>query len=196
MIEKFTKLIGVLLLGAGLIGCDSNGDTQQLSNLIAVASEGFESIQITGASDVISTGEVQSLTASAVNDGGTIVVIEGAVWSSSDNSIATVSSSGLVTGGSVDGEVVVTASFGNLTTSKAIRISSAPLSAINILFNTVSAATVEVNECSAAQFEASGIFLGEEDEPRDITDSVSWTVNPVNALFDPVINGLLRTQEN
>ena len=194
MIEKFTKLIGVLLLGAGLVGCDSNGDTQQLSNLIAVASEGFESIQITGASDVISTGEVQSLTASAVNDGGTIVVIEGAVWSSSDNSIATVSSSGLVTGGSVDGEVVVTASFGNLTTSKAIRISSAPLSAINILFNTVSAATVEVNECSAAQFEAFGIFLGEEDEPRDITDSVSWTVNPVNALFDPVINGLLRTQ--
>lgn len=196
MFKKFKTLIGAFLLGAGLLGagCDSNGDTEQLSNLIAVASEGFEALQITGAADVISINDVQNLTVSASNEAGVSVPLDNADWSSSDNSIATVSSSGVVTAGSVDGEVSITASFGNLTTSKSIRVSSAPLSAINVLFNTANVETVEVNECSAVQFEASGIFLGEEDEPRNITDSVSWTVDPDSAIFDPVTNGLLRTQ--
>lgn len=92
-----------------------------------------------------------------------------------------------MTGGSTDGEVEITASFGNLTAIRSVRISSAALVSVEI-----SSASSEINECGAMQFTAVGIFAGEEDQPRTLTNIVDWNVSPGSATFIDAESGLLR----
>ena len=61
-----------------------------------------------------------------------------------------------------------------------MRVSSAELESIVI---EVAADSLGLNECSANQFTALGLFQGEA-EQRDITDSVVWSVAQPSAAFD------------
>jgi len=180
-------IFGLIVLS--ISACDSDGDSQLLSNLIEVADSEFTSVEISGDTDtVIEVGGTSNLTLSAFSEGSTAgTVIDSALWSSSDTSIATVSSDGVVTGGSTDGEVDISANFGSLTATRTVRISSAEL--VSIL---ISAEADEINECGAMQFMASGIFEGEEDSPRLLTNLVDWTVNSEAATFIDAEAGLLR----
>jgi len=187
-------LSGILLLV--ISACDSDGDAQRLSNLVVAADENFLSLQIDeDTAPIISVNESENFVVSALTEDGLSSELDGVFWSSSNAAIASVSSAGVVTGGTTPGRVDITANFGNLTARRSIRVSDAPLSRVEVLFNSaVLAGPLLVDECSAVQFSAQGIYLGEEDEPRDITDRVIWEVSPLNAVFDPVENGLLRTR--
>ncbi len=172
-----------------LIACDSDGDTQTLSDLVTIAEEGFTGLVINGDTEtIIETGQstqlsLEALTENTIN--GTAISAAMADWSSSDEQIATVDTdTGAVTGGNVDGEVTVTARFGNLTASTQVRVSSAQL--VSII---VDQADSELNECSDTRFTAMGMFEGEE-RLRNITDSIVWTVAQASAAFDE--NNLLR----
>jgi len=185
----------VVLAAVFTVSCDSNGDAQRLSNLVTIADAGYASIEIGGgdADTVVEVGDsitlaVQAKTQAMIDNNlaGTVVTAES--WSSSDNSIATVSSTGTVTGGATDGEVDITATFGNLIATRSVRVSSALLTEIVIaLPENVTA----LNECSAVQFSAEGIYAGEEGQPgRSLTDRVVWNVAETSAVFHEA--GLLR----
>ena len=180
-------ITGLIVLS--IVACDSDGDALLLSNLVEVADGDFTSVEITGdTSTVIEVGGVTNLSLTAFSESNPLgTTVDTAIWSSSDSGIATVASDGTVTGGSTDGEVDITASFGNLTATRSVRISSAALVSVEI--NEQSAA---INECGAMQFTASGIFEGEEDEPRVLTNLVDWTVSPGTATFVDEEAGLLR----
>lgn len=177
------------LLAVSLSACDSNGDAQQLSELVSIAEAGYTSLVING-DTVIETGSSTQLSLEVFTENlliGTDISAGRADWSSADTTIAEVDSdTGIVTGGSVDGEVGITARFGNLSATTQVRVSSAELESIVI---EVAADSLGLNECSANQFTALGLFQGEA-EQRDITDSVVWSVAQPSAAFDEV--GLLR----
>jgi len=177
------------LFALAIVACDSDGDARELSNLVAIADGNFTSVEITGDTDtVIEVGATTSLSLTAFSeDNPTGSAIDTAEWSSSDNSIATVASDGTVTGGGTDGEVDITANFGNLTATRSVRISSAALVSVEI-----SSSSTEINECGAMQFTATGIFEGEEDQPRSLTNLVDWNVSPGPATFTDAEAGLLR----
>ena len=192
-VYKFA-LSGILLLV--ISACDSDGDAQRLSNLVVAADENFLGLQIEeDTAPIISVNESENFVVNALTEDGLSGALDGVSWSSSNTAIATVSSAGVVTAGTTTGSVDITATFGNLTASRSIRVSDAPLSRVEVLVNSaVVVGPLLVDECSAVQFSAQGIYLGEEDEPRELTDRVIWEVSPLNAVFDPVENGLLRTR--
>lgn len=183
------RLLVCFFLIAG-VGCDSD-NALQLQDRVEVARNGFISVQIATDSDVMEVGLPTSLTASAAkNEAGTITtdVTDTVLWSSSDNSIATVSSTGIVTG-MTDGEIILTASLGPLSDSVVLLVSSAPLLDIVISQQTTST----VNECSNVSYTASGVF---SDGERNITKQVDWLASGsgVVGFFDnngPA--GFLRT---
>ena len=146
-------ITGLIVLS--IVACDSDGDALLLSNLVEVADGDFTSVEITGdTSTVIEVGGVTNLSLTAFSESNPLgTTVDTAIWSSSDSGIATVASDGTVTGGSTDGEVDITASFGNLTATRSVRISSAALVSVEI--NEQSAV---INECGAMQFTAS-VFL-------------------------------------
>ena len=110
-----------------LVACDSDGDDQLLSNLVSIADDNLTGLNIQGTTAVLSIGQTTTLDLSARTDAGTTVDVSDADWTSSDTSIATVSSSGVVTAGGVNGDATITASFGILSASTVISVSSAPL---------------------------------------------------------------------
>ena len=176
-----------------LVACDSDGDDQLLSNLVSIADDNLTGLNIQGTTAVLSIGQTTTLDLSARTDAGTTVGVSDADWTSSDTSIATVSNSGVVTAGGVDGDVTITASFGILSTSTVISVSSAPLNSIDILVGNSSDVIVEIDACRDLQLSAQGFFQGEEGSPRNISDSVLWSASPATASIDDSEPGLLRT---
>lgn len=188
------RICTIVFAAVVVIACDSNGDAQRLSNLVTIADAGYSGIQISGGENtVVEVGDsidltLQAMTQTMIDNNlvGTAVTAES--WSSSDNSIATVSSTGTVTGGATDGEVDITATFGNLVASRTVRVSSALLTEIVIA---LPEGVTELNECSAVQFTAEGKYAGEEGLPnRPLTDRVVWNVAETTAAFHDT--GLLR----
>ena len=176
-----------------LVACDSDGDDQLLSNLVSIADDNLTGLNIQGTTAVLSIGQTTTLDLSARTDAGTTVGVSDADWTSSDTSIATVSNSGVVTAGGVDGDVTITASFGILSTSTVISVSSAPLNSIDILVGNSSDVIIEIDACRDLQLSAQGFFQGEEGSPRNISDSVLWSASPATASIDDSEPGLLRT---
>ncbi len=189
------KIMPVALALLVTVACDSNSDAQRLSNLVTVANADYASVTLQDGAPVISTGEQTSFTLDAVTASATMVpvTVSGAIFSSSDNNVATVANNGTVTGIS-DGTVTITADYGNLIDTASVRVSSATLSSINIK---APGDSFTIDECDALQLSAEGIYAGEEGQPRSITNSVMWTVaSETGAVFEPSVNskGLLRAR--
>ncbi len=196
--QSFAATFLVAALAAlTLVACDSNGDARRLGNLVSVADANYTSLVINtgGESAVIETGEVTQLSLEAFAEGSETGVVIGsgsAAWRSSDSLIAEVDpDTGSVLGGAVDGEVTITATFGNLLATTQVRVSSAQLVSIDIESVDDS---FSLNECSSGEYVAWGNYEGEE-QRRNITDSVEWEVVPadgsgITAAFDEA--GVLR----
>ncbi|HWC19696.1 MAG TPA: Ig-like domain-containing protein [Terriglobales bacterium] len=89
----------------------------EAKNTLTVSSQtvNLTSITVTPASPTISVGKTQQFTATANFSNNTTSVITGSsVWTSSDNTIATINSSGLATGVSA-GNVTITATSGTVS---------------------------------------------------------------------------------
>lgn len=190
-LKSLLSVFVVALLVLSVVACDSNGDARELSNLLSIADEGFTRIVINGDTDtVIETGQSTSLTLTAFTEdalAGIAISATAADWSSSNDLIAEVdANSGIVFGREVDGEALITARFGNLSATTQVRVSSAQLETIII-----EPPSETLDECSANQFVALGVFQGEA-EQRNITDTVEWSVAQPGAAFDQINGGLLR----
>ena len=191
--KKLTRyfLFCPLLLSVWLVGCSSD-DADELIDLLTVASGDVSSINITGGSEIISVAATTAFTLAAITGDGTASATDltnSATWTSSDNAIATVSNTGVVTG-LADGTVAISATFGNLSDSTSVQVSSAALTSIEII-----APSTSINECGSLQLAASGIFAGEEGT-RDITNDVIWTVVEDNAVAVTDVPGLITSNNS
>ncbi|OED39784.1 hypothetical protein AB833_14335 [Chromatiales bacterium (ex Bugula neritina AB1)] len=186
---KKLALAGLMLVG--LAACEGGDDARELGNRVLVASSGFTAVAVNSDATVMEANSQLQLALLAGTDGADLSnnVSSNAIWFSSDNTVATVSASGLVSG-LTDGITTIIADFGPLGDSVDIRVSSAPLS--QILVTTPEAA---IDECTSASFTAMGVYAGEE-EQRNITGIVDWSAStdPLVGVFDNTSTaGLFRS---
>jgi trimeric autotransporter adhesin len=146
--------------------------------LVAIASScnGFfvdptlTAIAITPATPSVVQSTTQQLTATGSYDDGSVSNITSkVVWSSSDSSKVSVSSTGVVTGIS-PGSATVTASSANISGSTTVGVSAANLASIQVSPSTVSALTGQT-----VPFSATASFVG--GGTGDITDAVIWSTD-------------------
>lgn len=171
---------GILCYAVVLAGCDSsNLDT--LESRLLVADNNITSVEVTSPSSVIQVGGSRALmligTIGGVQDAVTVVT-ESASWSSSDSSIISVDSDGVVTG-IADGSATITSTIDPLSSSIELTASSALLQAITIEADSTVSAQNTIDECTSVSFTASGDF-GDGDEARPLTDLVSWSLSAGN----------------
>jgi len=135
---------------------------------VSTSSVTLRSIQINPPAPSISIGQTQQFTATGYySDGSTRDITDVALWTSSNTSIAGISSSGLSTSNTT-GSARITATLSGVTGQGSITVTSAILLSIVITPSATSMAPGEI-----AQFTATGTYS--DGTQRDITSAASWT---------------------
>jgi trimeric autotransporter adhesin len=116
---------------------------------------------------------LQMASTGTYDDGSTKNLTSSSTWSSSDETIATVNSTGKVTGVSA-GTTTIKASSGTVEGSTSLTVTVANLSSI-----TVGPSNVSLTSGGTQDYTATGHFSSGSD--RDITEAVTWSVNPSTA---------------
>jgi trimeric autotransporter adhesin len=140
-----------------------------------------------GPTATIQQGKTVQMTATGTfNDGSTKTITSGVFWSSGTQTVATVSSSGLVTGVG-PGTSTITGSSGTFSGSATITVAVSGITKITVTSPLTNITYGATNQFDAMATTGSGTF--------DVTDSVTWTTNPTsisNVSIDPN-TGLLST---
>src|SRR5260370_4805183 len=123
-------------------------------------------------------GSTQQMTATGTfNDGSTKALTSGVVWTSSDDTIAKVSSSGQVTGIAA-GTATITAQSGTITGTASITVALT-----NVTGLTISPTTRSVkSNGGTVTFTALATISGSS-TPIDVSAQVNWTIGPDTASF-------------
>ena len=143
---------------------------------LASSCEGFfvdptvTAIAVTPPTPSVAQAKTQQMTATATYDDGSVKNITSkALWSTSDPSKATVSSTGVVTAVS-PGSATISASSANISGSTTVGITAANLTSIQVSPSSVSAITGQT-----VPFSATGTFAG--GGTADVTDAVVWSTD-------------------
>ena len=121
----------------------------------------------TSATGVVGGGGVQFTATAIYSDGTSNDVTDTATWSSSDDTIATVDTSGVATG-EAQGTVTITAEFGGVSGTASLTISGAVLDSIE-----VTPATASIAAGTTQQYIATAHYS--DSTTANVTSSVSWT---------------------
>jgi uncharacterized protein YjdB len=125
------------------------------------------SISVTPTTPSVAVGNTKQMTATGTYDDGKTKNITGSVsWSSDDDSEATVSDGGLVTGVAA-GTVSVTATSGTISGSTSVTVTLANLRSI-----AVTPTSASITSDQTQQFTAIGTL--DDGTTVDITDAVTW----------------------
>jgi trimeric autotransporter adhesin len=141
------------------------------SAALNVSSVTLKSIAVTPATAALAPATTQQYTATGTFSDGSMQILTGTVtWSSSNTSVATISSFGLVTGQSA-GQSTITAKSGSVSGTAAVVVEASQLTGIQV---TPVAATVA--EKTGIQFTAIGNFA--DGSTQNLTGSASWSSAP------------------
>jgi uncharacterized protein YjdB len=140
---------------------------------LTVNAANLSSLAITPANASIAQGTTIQLTATGTfNDGGTRNLTRQVTWSSSDTTVATVSSSGIAIGqprgGLGSGTTMITATLGSLSTSANFTVTNATISSISV---TPPSGTMPIG--AQKGFQATGLFS--DSTAQDVTAISTWT---------------------
>ena len=151
------------------------------SSPLAVTSATLISISVTPLSALLAPASALQFTATGTfSDGSRLYINPSVTWSTSDNSVAVVNTTGWVTGQS-GGAVSVTAKAGSISGSAQLLVESASLSSIQL-----TPATTSVPAGVNALFHATGTFSN--GDTQDLTAFVTWTSS------DPSVATISNTQ--
>jgi len=120
-------------------------------------------------------GTTQQMTATGnFDDGSTKTLTSGVVWSSSDTTIAPVSTAGVVSGAAA-GTATITADDGTVSGTATVNVALANVTSIKI---TPTSATATANG-GTAQFTAFATVSGQS-QPIDVSKTVTWSTSDTN----------------
>ena len=159
------KLVSVLVASVILVtmlGCGGGGGTTQTPNNTPT----LQSIQVSGTSPSVVAGQTLQLKATgSYSDGSTKDITSTATWSTSDNSIATVASGGMLTA-KASGQCSVAAKIGTIGGSLPITITPALVSIA------VTPANPSIAISTSEQFIATGTYS--DNSTQNLTSQVTW----------------------
>ncbi len=139
--------LGVKLGGPVEITAIAQG--KQGSARVSVAPRSVASVQVEPASATVAVGRTSTLVAKAFDANGNELAGRSATWSSADDAVVTVSSSGAITGVSVGGPVGVTATIDGQSATAQVTVVAVAVASV-----TVSPVTADVPAGSTLQLEA------------------------------------------
>jgi hypothetical protein len=123
-------------------------------------------------------GSTQQMTATGTyNDGSTKTLTSGVVWTSSDGTVAAVSSSGIVTGVAA-GTATITAQSGTITGTASITVALTNVTGLTI---SPTSQSVRLNG-GTITFKAFATISGSS-TPIDVSAQANWTIAPDTASF-------------
>jgi len=188
MLKSTDRIVCSLLLCAMLAACGGGGGGG------AVGGGGghndpppvvtLESIDVTPQSPTIMVGTTKQLNAMGTYSDGTSANITSQVtWASTDESVATISATGLATALSVT-STLITATSGTIVSSSALTVT--PIPALVSVDVTPKNVTIISNGTSTQQFTATGTYS--DSSTQDLTGTVEWSSSNTNLSID--VNGL------
>ena len=153
--------VGAVTISASLVGVSDSTS----SSVIALTS-----IAVSAFSSNLKLGLTEQLTAEGnYTDDSKTDLSDEVSWSSSNDAIASVTESGLVTSLSI-GEVTITATLGSISGTSNSEM-------IDLSVITLSPAVLSLAKDSTQQFIATGVYT--DDSSEDLSDSVVWSSNDV-----------------
>ena len=155
-------LLGSILAALGFLAACGGGSQSTSTNPNPV----LQSVQVTGPSANVTVGQTQQMKAmGAYNSGSSQDLTNSATWASSDSTVATVSSSGMLTANAA-GNCSITAKVGAVTGS--FNISVAP----SLISISVTPASVSIAPGTTQQFIATGTYS--DNSTQNLTGSATW----------------------
>ncbi|MUK43679.1 hypothetical protein GNP61_19210 [Aliivibrio fischeri] len=167
------------------------GSTTSNTAVLNITAADVVSIQITPPNSSVAKGNSQQYTATATYTDATTANMTGSVnWFSSDTSLASITSAGLVTGIS-EGEVNVHATLGSITSNSVeLTVIAAELESIQI-----TPPGASIAKGNTQQYAAIGYYS--DDQNVDITDSVTWiSSNPALVTISSGVSGGLANGDH
>ena len=180
MMKKYLQLVFSICILLVLSACSSSNNNSDGND-----DEVLTTLSVTPADVSIILGQTQSLTAMATyNDNSTANVTSSVTWSSGDNTVATVSASGIITSVAV-GNATITASLSGLQATSNIIVEANVLKSLIIEPAMVS---IDQGQTQALSATATYVF----GSPEDVTSSVTWSSddNTVATVSNGVVTGV------
>jgi uncharacterized protein YjdB len=175
-----TGVVTGIGVGNATISATSEGQTGTATisvSLVAVAS-----VSITPTSANLTVGQALQLSATPRDAGGTILTGRNVAWSAADPAVATVSSSGVVTG-VAPGNTSITATIDGVMGSAPVAVTAVPVASVSVSPNTVTIVVGQNVPLTATPLDAGGNPL--------VGRVVTWTTS--NAGRATVSNGGIVT---
>ncbi len=179
------SLLACLISALTISGCGSDNDSENLAKAVALEAqkaEGtiIESIIINGTQTRIKQGETHQLTATGIDSNGdTRDITSELTWSSADETIATISTSGLVTGvaNTTDNQGIVKitgTTINDVTGEGEISISDVAITGLSL--KQVTPETGNISTCIDAQISAD-ITYEDDYKSLNVTKNINWSVD-------------------
>ena len=182
---KLLTCIGVLFLASLNWSCGGAGKSTQ-STTTTTPTVSF--LQISPVSVSIGTGATQQFVATAhLSDGTTSNMSSSVTWSSSDASVAGVSTKGLANGAAV-GTVTISAQMGSIKGSATLVVTGA---AVNLTSIAISPSASSIPVHTNQQFIATGVYA--DGSSSDLTNVVTWS-SSATSIATINSNGLASSQ--
>ena len=152
--------------GAATITATSEGKSGTAS--VTVAVDPVATVTVSPPAQSVPAGQTVTLTATLKSQNGTTLTGRTVTWSSSDQAIATVSSSGVVTAIAV-GQATITATSEGKTGTATVTVTPVPVGSVTVTPGTASVAVTQTTPLTATVKDQSGVVL---------TDRVvQWSTN-------------------
>ncbi|MBS1805884.1 MAG: Ig-like domain-containing protein [Acidobacteria bacterium] len=148
-----------------------------VSGTLVVTINGVSTIDVVAPNPSLASGSTEQLTATAVfSDHSTKSITSDAAWQSSDNTVAVVSPSGLLTA-LKSGNVTVTATWNSISGNAAVSVTAGALSSITIMPAAFSVASGQSKQLSVLGVYADGTS-------QDVTSQAAWNSSTAAASVD------------
>ena len=180
-IKNTAFIISSIFFALALTACGNSEDAEKIKAALDINTLNITSLEVLSPRTIMEINATEPFTAEAIIGNDTLERIDisnKVKWSSSNTANAIINSSGSLTGKATESvTVTVTAQLADLSASKDIRLSNAPLESINILDNPSPVSVCRGNY----QINAEGSYENEV-ETRPITDLVTWTSDKPDIL--------------
>ena len=173
---RMTCRIILVLLGVALIGCKGGGGDATGS---APSPVSLQAITVTAPNTSVAAGLTQQFTATGKFSDGTTKALANVTWSTSDSTLATINSAGLLSS-IKQGAITVSAASGSITGSLSFAIGLPVVTGLRI-----SPATASVVIGSANPTKLSALLGFTDGSTQDVSSQAAWSsTNTATAMID------------
>jgi hypothetical protein len=142
-------------------------------------------INVIPAATSVAIGSTQQLTATGIFDDGTSHTLSNVTWGSTNSTIATVTSKGLLVGVAI-GTTTVTATASNVIGSTTVNVTASPLVSL-----TIAPASATITGGQTQAFTATGTY--QDGSTADLTNFVAW--NSSNSAIAAITSAGIATAQ-